>query len=107
MASFIKLVYLIIALSIAIDLISLGGYLFNTGPRDGDSTALQSSLLIPGANAGWGSLIKGLSKSAIKAAKKRAKAAARKAGNAKNKAKKAKGKGSWLFCSTCSGKSKK
>ena len=79
--------------------------MFDTGPRDGDNTALQSSLLIPGANAGWGSLIKGLSKSAIKAAKKRAKAAARKAGNAKNKAKKAKGKGLWLFCSTCSGKS--
>ena len=90
MASFVKLVYLLIVLSIAADFISLGGYLFNAG----DTTALQSLQLIPGANAGIvGAAIKALSKSAIKAAKKRAKEQARKAGMKKNKAKKAGGKG--------------
>ena len=90
MASFIKLVYLIILLSIAIDFISLGNFLFNT---DHDATAVQSSLLLPGAEAWVGPAIRAISKSARKAAKKRAKEAARKKGNARNKAKKAGGKG--------------
>ena len=102
MASFVKLVYLVIVLSIAADFISLGGYLFNTG----DTTALQSSQLIPGANAVVplvarvlvGAAVKALSKSAVKAAKKRAKERARKEGIARNKAKKARGKGTqWHF----------
>ena len=102
MACFIKLVYLLIVLSIAADLFSLGGNLFNTGSY---STAVQSSLLHPGAEAApvapvvvvGGILLreaaKTLTKSAIKAAKKRAKQQAKKAGNARNKAKKAGGNG--------------
>ena len=94
MACFIKLVYLVIVLSIAADLFSLGGNLFNTGS---DSTAVQSSLLLPGAEAVVGTVlrqvIKAATKSAVKAAKKRAKQQAKKAGNARNKAKKAGGNG--------------
>ena len=97
MASSIKLVYLIIVLSIAADFISLGGYFFNNR-QVGDITAAQSSsLILPGANAVIPIVVRviagALTKSAIKAAKKRAKNQARKAGNARNKAKKAGGKG--------------
>ena len=91
MAFLTRLVYLIIVLSIAADLLSLRDYLLSTGRRDGDATAVQSSLLIPGASALWGLVGKAVSKaskSAIKAAKKRAKEKARKEGNARNKAKK-------------------
>lgn len=91
MAFLTRLVYLIIVLSIAADLLSLRDYLLSTGRRDGDATAVQSSLFIPGASALWGLAGRAVStatKSAIKAAKKRAKDKARKEGNAKNKAKK-------------------
>lgn len=79
-----RLVYLIIVLSIAADLLSLRDYLLSTGRRDGDATPVQSSLFIPGASAIWTTL----TKSAIKAAKKRAKEAAKKAGNARKKGRK-------------------
>ena len=79
--------YLIFVLSIAMDFISLGNYLHST---DRDDTAVQFSLLLPGAAAFCGSTV---SRSAIKAAKKRAKRAAKKAGNVRNKAIKAGEKG--------------
>lgn len=85
MAFLTRLVYLIIVLSIAADLLSLRDYLLSTGRRDGDATAVQSSLFIPGASALWGLVGKVVSKSAAKAAKKRAKEAAKKAGNARKK----------------------
>ena len=98
MASFIKLVYLLIVLSIAADLFSLGGNLFNTGS---ENTAVQSPLLLPGAEAILGALLraaaKAASKSAVKAAKKQAKRQAKKAGEARNKAKRKGGKGMWVF----------
>ena len=75
-------------LSIAADLFSVEGNFFNTGS---DSTAVQSSLLLPGAEAAVGAILKAgakLSKSAIKAAKKRAKQQAKKAGNARKKGRK-------------------
>ena len=104
MASFVKLVYLIIVLSIAIDFISLGGQLLDSGARyDSDTTALQSSLLLPGARAVpiapvvarvlVGAAVKALSRSAKKAARKQAKNRARVEGNARNKAKKSRGNG--------------
>ena len=91
MAYLTRLVYLIIVLSIAADLLSLGDYLLSTGRRDGDATAVQSSLFIPGASALWGLVgraVSKASKSAMKAAKKRDKEKARKEGNARNAAKK-------------------
>ena len=94
MACFIKLVYLLIVLSIATDLLSLGGNLFKTGS---DSPAVQSSLLLPGAEAVVGALLKAaakaLTKSGKKAAKKKEKQQKKKEGDARNKAKKAGGKG--------------
>lgn len=92
MASLLKAVYLIIALSIAADLINLRGYWFKNVE---DITVHSSSLILPGAN-GWVAAVgrvaaKALSKSAKKAAKKKAKNQQRVQGNAKNKAKKSKG----------------
>lgn len=90
MAFLTRLVYLIIVLSIATDLLSLRDqrdYLLSTGRRDGDATAVQSSLFIPGASA-IGPIVGRLTKSAIKAFKKRAKEAAKKAGNARKKGRK-------------------
>ena len=72
MTSFIKLVSLIIVLSIAGDFLSLGRH-FLYSP--GDGTGVQSTLLFPGADAILGPLAraaaKAISKSALKAAKKR------------------------------------
>ncbi|XP_078364334.1 uncharacterized protein LOC144648735 [Oculina patagonica] len=87
MASLIKLVHVLIVLSIAADLINLGGHLFNTNPNGGEISAHYSSLLLPGAN-GWVSFV---TKSAIKAAKKKAKNQAKKKGNARNKSRKTQG----------------
>lgn len=87
MAFLTRLVYLLIVLSIAADLLSLRDYLLSTGRRDGDATAVQSSLFVPGALA-IGPIVRALTKSAIKALKKKAKAAAKKAGNARKKGRK-------------------
>mmetsp|Transcript_15105 Transcript_15105/g.24763 ORF Transcript_15105/g.24763 Transcript_15105/m.24763 type:complete len:121 (+) Transcript_15105:67-429(+) len=87
MAFLTRLVYLLIVLSIAADLLSLRDYLLSTGRRDGDPTAVQSSLFVPGASA-IGPIVRALTKSAIKALKKKAKAAAKKAGNARKKGRK-------------------
>ena len=99
MASFIKLVSLIILLSIAGDFLSLGrNFLYSPG----DGTGVQSTILFPGADAILGPLAraaaKAISKSALKAAKKKAKDQARVAGKQKNKAKQANDKG---LCVTC------
>lgn len=101
MASFIKLIYLVIALSITADFLSLGRHVFDSGS---DSTGLQSTLPLPGANAippavaagVIGVVARTLTKSAIKAAKKYAKNQARVQGNKRNKAKNANGKGLFL-----------
>ena len=98
MASFIKLVYLIIVLSIAGDFLSLGRNFLHS---PSDSTGVQSTLLFSGADAAvLGALARAaaraISKSALKAAKKKAKDQARVAGKQKNKAKQANGKGLWL-----------
>ena len=99
MASFVKLVYLVIVFSIAADFLSLGRQFLNSGS---DSTAVQSSLLFPGADAIWGhvakAVLKGLSKSAQKAAKKKAKNQAKAKGKQRNKARKAQGKGLCVCC---------
>lgn len=87
MAFLTRLVYLLIVLSIAADLLSLRDYLLSTGRRDGDPTAVQSSLFVPGASA-IGPIVRALTKSAIKALKKKAKAAAKKAGNVRKKGRK-------------------
>lgn len=96
MTSFIKLIYLVIALSITTDFLSLGRHVFDSGS---DSTGLQSTFLLPGANAippVAAGIIGAVTKSAIKAAKKYAKNQARVQGNKRNKAKKANGKGLFL-----------
>lgn len=100
MAFLTRLVYLIIVLSIATDLLSLRDYLFSTGRRDGDATAVQSSPFIPGASArllGLGGKAVGFisrvinsytkSKNQKKADRKKAKAEAKKEGIAKKKEK--------------------
>ena len=75
MASFIKLVSLIILLSIAGDFLSLGrNFLYSPG----DGTGVQSTILFPGADAILGPLARAaanraISKSASKAAKKKEK----------------------------------
>lgn len=99
MASFIRLVYLIIVLSIAADFTSL----FNTHRQVDDIIAAQSSsLILPGANAVIpgilgraiiGAAAKAVSKSSKKAARKEEKRQERKKGNERNKAKKKRGKG--------------
>lgn len=93
MAFLIKLVYLLIVLSIAVDFINFGGDWFNTHPNRGKVSLHSSSLLLPGAN-GWAFL----TKSAIKALKKKAKNQAKKKGNARNKSRKTQGgAGKWHF----------
>lgn len=92
MAALLKAVYLLIALSIAADIINLRGYWYKNVE---DITVHSSSLIFPGAN-GWVAPVvraaaKAISKSAKKAAKKKAKNQQRVQGNAKNKAKKSQG----------------
>lgn len=86
MASLIKLVHVLIVLSIAADLINLGSHSFNNNPNGGEISVHSSSLLFPGAH-GWSFL----TKSAIKALKKKAKNQAKKKGNARNKSRKTQG----------------
>lgn len=98
MASLLKAVYLLIALSIAADLINLRGYWYKNVE---DITVHSSSLILPGAS-GWVAPVlkaaaKVISKSAKKAAKKKAKNQQRAQGKAKNKAKKSQG-GAGKFC---------
>lgn len=102
MASLLKAVYLLIALSIAADIINLRGYWYKNVE---DITVQSSSLIFPGAN-GWVvpvaiAAVKIISKSAIKAAKKKAKNLQRVQGNAKNKAKKSQGGAGKFFYRCC------
>lgn len=80
-----KLVYVLVVLSIAADLINLRGYWFE---QNGHEISMHSSLFLPGAN---GVLFKALTKSAIKAMKKKAKNQRRVQGEARKKAKEAEG----------------
>ena len=86
MVALIKLVYILIVLSIAADFINLGSHWFNTDPNGGEISVHSSSLLLPGAS-GWSFL----TKSAIKALKKKAKNQAKKKGNTRNKSRKTQG----------------
>ena len=100
MAALLKAVYLLIALSIAADIINLRGYWYNNVE---DITVHSSSLILPGANgwlAGVAKAASAISKSAKKAAKKHEKNQRRVQGNAKNKAKKSQG-GAGKFCYRC------
>ncbi|XP_068704978.1 uncharacterized protein [Montipora foliosa] len=92
MASLLKAVYLLIALSIASDFVNLRGYWFNNVE---DITVHSSSLILPGAN-GWigpaaKAVEKAVSRSAKKAAKKKEKNQRRVQGNDRNKARKSQG----------------
>lgn len=92
----LKLVYILTALSIVTDLLHFGGFRFNAEQYGAEISRQSSALFLPGASGvpAWPWVAKGavfLTKSAIKAAKKKAKNKARKAGEAKNKAKKRKG----------------
>ena len=98
MTSLIKVVYVLIVLSIAADLINLRGDWFK---QNGDEISMHSSsLLLPGAY-GWigpvGRVVgKAISKSAARAAKKKAKNQARVQGEARKKARKTQGgQGKW------------
>ena len=84
MASLMKLVYVLVVLSIAADLINLSGYWFE---QNGHEISMHSSPFLPGAN---GAILR-LAKSAIKAAKKKEKNQRRVEGEARKKAKKAEG----------------
>ena len=104
MAALLKAVYLLIALSIAADIINLRGYWYNNVE---DITVHSSSLILPGAN-GWfagaaraASAASAISKSAKKAAKRREKNQQRAQGNAKNKAKKSQGGAGKFFYRCC------
>lgn len=93
----LKLVYILTALSIAADFLRLGGFRYNAEQYGTEIGAQGSALFLPGANGVpvWPVVARlavgALTKSAIKAAKKKAKDQARVAGRAKNKAKKSKG----------------
>ena len=92
----LKLVYILTALSIAADLLHFGGFRFNAKQYGTEISAQSSALFFPGASGVpvWPWVARGavvLTKSAIKAAKRKAKNQAKKAGKAKNKAKKTKG----------------
>ncbi|KAJ7374957.1 hypothetical protein OS493_005317 [Desmophyllum pertusum] len=94
MGSLIKLVYVLIVLSIAADVINLGGNWFNTNPNGGEISVRSSSLFLPGADGSLGKIVKAavyLTKSAIKAAKRHAKNQAKARGNARNKARRSQG----------------
>ena len=92
----LKLVYILTALSIVTDLLHFGGFRFNAEQYGAEISGQSSALFLPGASGVpvWPWVARGavvLTKSAIKAAKKRAKNQARKAGEARNKARKSQG----------------
>ena len=92
----LKLVYILTALSIVTDLLHFGGFRFNAEQYGAEISGQSSALFLPGASGVpvWPWVARGavvLTKSAIKAAKRKAKNQAKKAGKAKNKAKKTKG----------------
>ena len=83
MVTFLKILSILLVLSIYSDVLHIKDVL-NGGEEIGNSLGKPKySLLLPGASAG----LLGLSKSAIKAAKKLAKALAKKKGIARNKQK--------------------
>lgn len=89
MTSLIKVVYVLIVLSIAADLINLRGDWLK---QNGDEISMHSSsLLLPGAHGWIGPAVRAISKSAARAAKKKAKNQARVQGEARNKARKTQG----------------
>ncbi|RMX49780.1 hypothetical protein pdam_00009111, partial [Pocillopora damicornis] len=90
---FLKFVYILTAMSIAADFMHLGSTWFNAGQHDGEISVQSSSLFLPGASGApiWPWVGRYLSKSAIKAAKKRAKNQAKKAGRSRNKSRKSSG----------------
>ena len=88
MATFFKLLSVLLVLSIFGDIIHIKDVWSDGGKENGNSLGLlKYSLVLPGAECAWGRLAGALTKSAIKAAKKRAKQEAKKKGNARNKQK--------------------
>ena len=92
----LKLVYILTALSIVTDLLHFGGFRFNAEQYGAEISGQSSALFLPGASGVpvWPWVARGaavLTKSAIKAAKKRAKNQARKAGEARKKPERARG----------------
>jgi hypothetical protein len=83
MATYLRLLSVLLVLSIVGDILHIKDVWFDGGVENGNSLGkLKYSLLLPGAES-YG----GLAKSALKALKKLAKAQAKKKGNARNKQK--------------------
>ena len=90
---FLKLVYILTAMSIAEDFMHLGSSWFNAGQHGGEISTQSSSLFLPGASGApiWPFVGRFVTKSALKAAKKKAKNQAKKAGRSRNKSRKSSG----------------
>ena len=92
----LNLVYILTALSIVTDLLHFGGFRFNAEQYGAEISGQSSALFLPGASGvpvlPW--VVRGavvLTKSAIRAAKKKKKNQARKEGEARNKNRKSQG----------------
>ena len=89
----LKLVYILVVLSIAADLFNLGSSWLNAKQHGGEISSQSSSQFLPGAHGWIGAVGRAVAvtRSAIKAAKRKAKNQAKTAGRARNKAKNSNG----------------